>query len=106
MSKAVEIEGIRISETDWAATPARVKALVEGLVGEVEHLDKQFKQISEQVKALAERVGGLEEKLSKSSKNSSKPPSSEGFGKAVKPKPGQRQRGGQAGHRAVSARML
>lgn len=100
MSRDVEIAGIRIPESDWAATPASVKALVEGLVGEVEHLDKQFKQISEQVKPLAERLGELEEKLSKNSKNSSKPPPSEGFGKAVKPKQekGQRQRGGQVGH--------
>ncbi|MGB3546668.1 MAG: IS66 family transposase [Saprospiraceae bacterium] len=100
MSKDVEIAGICIAETDWEATPASVKALVEGLVGEVEHLNGQFKQLSEQYEPLAERIGELEEKLSRNSKNSSKPPSSEGFGKAVKPqqKQGKRQRGGQAGH--------
>lgn len=104
MNKDVEIAGIRIPEADWEATPASVKALVEGLVGEVEHLNGQFKQISEQFKPLAERIGELEEQLSKNSKNSSKPPSSEGFGKAVKPqqKKGKRQRGGQPGHQGHS----
>lgn len=100
MSKSVEIAGIHIPESEWDATPASVKALVEYLVGEVTHVNEQLNQISKQLSPLAERLSELEEQLSKNSKNSSKPPSSEGFWKSIKPKKNrsQRQRGGQTGH--------
>lgn len=65
MREEIEIAGIKIAKSDWEATPASIQALV---------------------KSLSERVSGIEEKLKKTSKNSSKPPSSDGFGQAVKKK--------------------
>ncbi|MEL7503809.1 MAG: DUF6444 domain-containing protein, partial [Cyanobacteria bacterium J06554_6] len=93
MSKEVEIAGIQISQSDWEATPASVKALVN-------HLVSVIAQLEGQITPLTERVSHLEEQLSKNSKNSSKPPSSDGFGTSIKPQPksGQRRRGGQSGH--------
>lgn len=100
MSKDIEIGGQLIPATDWASTPASVKALVESQVVKISELQAQFEQLSEQLSPLSERISELEEKLSKNSQNSSKPPSSEGFGKSVKPKKKKkgRARGGQPGH--------
>lgn len=97
MDKELDIAGIQIPQADWEATPASVKALVKDLV-------KGISQLSERIEPLSERVNTLEEQLAKNSKNSSKPPSSDGFGKAVRPKrkPGKHQRGGQAGHEGHS----
>lgn len=90
---AIEVAGIEIPQSEWEATPASVKVLVG-------HLVTVIHELGEQVSPLSERIAELEEKLSKNSKNSSKPPSSEGFGKSIKPKKksGQRPRGGQPGH--------
>jgi transposase len=63
-----------------------VISLVEGLV--------------ERINRLEARVEALENQLSKNSRNSSKPPSGDGFGKRTKslrPK-SERPRGGQPGH--------
>ena len=100
MSQDIEIAGHHIPASEWESTPASTKALVAHLVGELARMQEQFKQLSEQIAPLAEQVLDLEEQLSKNSQNSSKPPSSEGFGKSkkAKKKKGQRQRGGQPGH--------
>ncbi|MBE9080541.1 IS66 family transposase [Romeria aff. gracilis LEGE 07310] len=87
MAEEVEIAGSRIPQPDWEATPASVKTLVAAM--------------SDQMAQLSERIAHLEEQLSKNSKNSSKPPSSDGFGQpppAAKSKSKPRQRGGQPGH--------
>lgn len=72
MSDDIEIAGIKVAKADWASTPASIQALV--LV-------------------LNERLTQLEEKLNQNSQNSSKPPSSDGFGQGEKRKgkPQQRQ---------------
>ena len=95
MSQDIEIAGHHIPASEWESTPASTKALVAHLVGELARMQEQFKQLSEQIAPLAEQVLDLEEQLSKNSQNSSKPPSSEGFGKSkkAKKKKGQRQRG-------------
>lgn len=98
--ETLEIAGIEIPASDWAATPASVQALVSHLVSLVKAVSQQATALSEQMQPLRERVEVLEEQVSKNSKNSSKPPSADGFGKAVRPKrkPGKRGRGGQPGH--------
>lgn len=58
----IEIAGIKVPKADWDRTPASIQALV--LV-------------------LSERLNQLEEKLNQNSQNSSKPPSSDGFGQPV-----------------------
>jgi transposase len=65
MSDEIEIAGIRVPRADWEATPASIQMLV---------------------RVLSERLLALEEKVNRSSQNSSKPPSTDGFGKAVKAK--------------------
>lgn len=65
MSDEIEIAGIRVPKADWEATPASIQMLVQ---------------------VLSERLSALEEKVNQSSQNSSKPPSSDGFGKRAKAK--------------------
>ncbi|MEL7068825.1 MAG: IS66 family transposase [Cyanobacteria bacterium J06581_3] len=100
MSKDIEISGYLIPAADWSSTPASVKALVEHQAAKISELEAQFEQLSEQLRPLAERISELEEHRSKNSQNSLKPPSSEGFGKSVRPKQKKkgRGRGGQPGH--------
>jgi transposase len=83
-----------IAESDWDATPPSVRALVEHLTA--------------QLQALATRVAQLEEQKGRSSRNSSKPPSSDGpaqkgfaggSGSGKSRGDGlRRRRGGQQGH--------
>ena len=63
-----------------------VIALVEGLLERIEHLEARVKE--------------LENQISKNSRNSSKPPSGDGFGKRTRSLRGKSERpsGGQAGH--------
>jgi len=74
MSEESAIAGIKVPQADWEATPASIQALV--LV-------------------LSDRLTQLEEKLHQNSQNSSKPPSTDVFGKPVNgqgpAKPRQRQ---------------
>ncbi len=65
MSDEIEIAGIRVPRADWDATPASIQMLV---------------------RVLSERLSVLEEKVNQSSQNSSKPPSTDGFGKGIKAK--------------------
>ena len=65
MSREVEIAGVKIPQADWEATPASIRALVQ---------------------SLSEQLSHIEEKLKKNSKNSSKPPSSQGFGRSIEKK--------------------
>ncbi|MGB3615226.1 MAG: IS66 family transposase, partial [Elainellaceae cyanobacterium] len=92
----IEIGGICLPRADWEATPASVKAVVSALLTS-----------SAQVNELSERVAHLEEQLRQGPDNSSRPPSSEGFGKAKKAKAqkGKRGRGGQPGHRGHSREL-
>jgi transposase len=75
-----------IPAEEWAATPESVRQFVLTVM-----------QANEQ---LRERIGKLEERLNQNSQNSSKPPSSDGPGKAVRPPKATsgRKRGGQPGH--------
>lgn len=70
----------------YAQGEAAILALVEGLLGRIEQLEG--------------RVGTLENQLSKNSRNSSKPPSADGFGKRTRSlrSKSERHRGGQAEH--------
>lgn len=70
----------------YAQGEGAVIALVEGLLKRIEELES--------------RLDGLEGRLSKDSKNSSKPPSADGFGKRTQSLRGKSQKhsGGQPGH--------
>ncbi len=100
----IEIGGIRLPRSDWEATPASVQALVATLLAIIAQQQEQIDQLNQQLVTMGERLAHLEEQVRQSSQNSSRPPSSEGFGKAKRP---QRQgvkggRGGQPGHEGQS----
>jgi hypothetical protein len=82
-----------ITVQDWKATPESVKDLVYQLIVVVEEMQQVMPQMQQ-------RINQLEEQVGKNSRNSSKPPSSDG--PQVKKPPakekGQRKRGGQPGH--------
>ena len=73
MSEEIEIAGIQVPKADWEATPPSIRALVLLMSQRLEEQDKRIRQ--------------LEERLNQNSKNSSKPPSSDGFDQSpVSPK--------------------
>lgn len=101
MSEEIEIAGIKVPKADWEATPPSIQALIMVLVERLNHQ-------SEQINHLNERLSHLEERLNQTSKNSSKPPSSDGFGQAGKAKKPvkKRQSPGQSTKRPRQARKL
>ena len=62
-----------ISGADWLATPVAVRALILAEQEEIE-------QLRTQLTALATELSSLRERIGRSSRNSSKPPSSDGSG--------------------------
>jgi transposase len=100
----IEIGGIRLPRTDWEATPASVQALVATLLAIIAQQQEALEHLTQQHVAMSERVAHLEEQVNQTSQNSSRPPSSEGFGKATRPqrKEGKGRRGGQPGHEGQS----
>lgn len=83
MSEAIEIAGIKVPKADWEATPPSIQTLVRILVERLDQQTERLTQQSEQLNKLNERLSHLEERLNKTSKNSSKPPSTDGFGQVV-----------------------
>jgi transposase len=76
MSEDIEIAGIQVPKADWEATPPSIRTLV--LI-----LSQRLQEQEERIKQQDERIRELEERLNQSSKNSSKPPSSDGFGQSA-----------------------
>src|SRR5215510_3300137 len=73
----------------WERTPLAIRAYIESLEGQVQTLSFMVHTFQEQVRT-------LEERLNHTSRNSSRPPSSD----PPQPRrpPGKRRRGGQPGH--------
>ena len=90
-----------ISEADWLATPVAVRALLLAQKEEIE-------QLRPQLTALATELANLRERIGRSSRNSSKPPSSDGpgFKPPERRKGSGRKRGGQPGHPGVGPELL
>ena len=86
MEEIQQLYGIELSASDWENTPIAVQQLVLLLIAENRELKIRLSLIEEQIK--------------KNSKNSSRPPSGDGFGvkQQVKKTVGERERGGQIGH--------
>lgn len=72
----------RISESEWARTPASVKEVVAELVGRVEHLNEQFALLNSQISPLIEHLGELEEKSVK--RRHVKRSGKRGFGQSIR----------------------
>jgi transposase len=90
-----------ISEADWLATPVAVRALI--LVQQ-----EEIEQLRAQLTALATELASLRERIGRSSRNSSKPPSSDGpgFKPPERRKGSGRKRGGQPGHPGSGPELL
>lgn len=103
----IEIGGIRLPQGDWEATPPSVQALVQGLLATITQQQETIARQQKQLEQLSERVAHLEERLGQTSKNSSRPPSSEVFGgkKGSGTKGKRGRRGGQPGHQGQSRRL-
>lgn len=91
MSEEIEIAGIKVPKADWESTPPSIRTLVLLMSQRLQEQDERIKQQEQ-------RIRQLEERLNQSSKNSSKPPSSDGFGQSQasqkntkKPKPRRRR---------------
>jgi hypothetical protein len=93
-----------ISEADWLATPESVR----DLVCQLQVLHQENAPLRQQLTALALELADLRERLGRNSRNSSKPPSSDGAG--FKPPPRRkssgRKRGGQKGHPGAGPELL
>ena len=89
-----------IPEADWLATPASVRTLILAQQQEIQALRKENDELRSQLTALASELASLRERIGRSSRNSSKPPSSDGpgFKPPTRRKGSGRQRGGQPGH--------
>src|SRR5215813_7105791 len=76
----------------WERTPLAIRAYIESLEGQVQTLTFMVHTLQEQVRT-------LEERLNQTSRNSSRPPSSDPP-QPQRPRhpPGKRRRGGQPGH--------
>ncbi len=73
MSHEIELEGVKFPEADWEATPESIKQAMREIV-------RQLNEGKGKLEQLSQRVTELEEKQRKNSKNSSQPPSKDGFG--------------------------
>jgi transposase len=94
---------MRLSREDilsvYDAGPDTVVQLVETLLDAIDKLSEQFAYLLKENEKLKERVKTLEGQLKLNSRNSSKPPSSDGFRKfPVKRKKTGKSPGGQKGH--------
>ena len=97
-----------IPEADWAATPVGVKAGFLELVSQCQRQQQEIEQLRIQLTALATELASLRERIGRSSRNSSKPPSSDGpgFKPPERRKGSGRKRGGQPGHPGSGPELL
>lgn len=98
MSEEIEIAGIKVPKADWEATPPSIRTLVLFMS---QRLEEQAARIKQQ----EERIRELEERLNQSSKNSSKPPSSDVFGQSSSRQKKDKKRKSQ-GSRKPSSRQV
>ncbi|MBD2550601.1 IS66 family transposase, partial [Microcystis elabens FACHB-917] len=97
-----------IPEADWLATPASVRALILVQQAELQAQQQEIEQLRGQLTALATELASLRERIGRSSRNSSKPPSSDGpgFKPPERRKGSGRKRGGQPGHPGSGPELL
>ena len=97
-----------ISEADWAATPVGVRAGFLELGQYCQEQQEEIEQLRAQLTALATELVSLRERIGRSSRNSSKPPSSDGpgFKPPERRKGSGRKRGAQPGHPGSGPELL
>ena len=89
-----------ISEADWLECPTSAKALILAQQEEIQVQRQEIEQLRTQLNATATELASLRERIGRTSRNSSKPPSSNGpgFKPPERRKGSGRKRGGQPGH--------
>jgi hypothetical protein len=97
-----------ISEADWLAWSTSTRFLILHQQQEIQVLRQENEQLRAQLTALAPELASLRERIGRTSRISSKPPSSDGLG--FKPperrKGSGRKRGGQQGHPGSGPELL
>ena len=96
-----------ITTQDWDKTPTSVQTLVYTMLTAVEEMQQIMPQLQKQIEQQQKRINQLEEQVGKSSRNSSKPPSSDPPN-VKKPPPkaqGERKQGGQPGHKGHGRKL-
>ena len=79
----------------------------EAIVDIIERQDRIITQLTEKIVQLEARITELEARLNRSSRNSSQPPSMDGFRRPQSPrKKGERPPGGQKGHKGQTLEMV
>lgn len=99
--------GLPITPEDWETTPLPVKAVVLALEEERRLLKQQVEALTAQVNQLQTVVEQLLERVNKTSRNSSKPPSSDppNVPPQAKRVKGQHPPGGQEGHPGAGRKL-
>jgi transposase len=97
-----------ISKADWLAWPARARVLILQQQQEIQVLRQENEQLRAQLTALAMELAELRERIGRNSRNSSKPPSSDGLGfkPPARRRGSGRKRGGQQGHPGAGPELL
>jgi transposase len=92
--------GLAIPQEDWERTPISVQVVLITLWQENSTMKTQIAMLQGQIARLETEVARLREQVNKNSRNSSKPPSSDGPQTPSRPKaePTGRKAGGQKGH--------
>jgi transposase len=97
-----------IPEADWLSWPANARKCILDQQDELRAQKEEIEQLRQQLTALASDLSELRERISRSSRNSSKPPSSDGpgFKPPERRKGSGRKRGGQPGHPGSGPELL
>ena len=97
-----------MSEADWLSWPAEARQFILVQQGELRAQQQEIEQLRSQLTALASELAQLRERIGRSSRNSSKPPSSDGPGFKLpeRRKGSGRKRGGQLGHPGAGPELL
>lgn len=97
-----------ISDADWLSWPAEAREFILDQQRDLWAQKEEIEQLRSQLTALATELAHLRERIGRSSRNSSKPPSSDtpGFKPPERRKGSGRKRGGQPGHPGAGPELL